>query len=160
MFQFPFSSLPDPPCPPNVQTFSEVTTSKQPWVQLWGKRLSVKTGNDRSFELHSTQSIEMKLLLSYVSIRRSWQWLPWSLIDIWVGGYCLLLLFTQQETAVYREVPGTPPLLFRTATAGRCVEPGSATDQLHRLGASTSLLRNDLHHPSCRQQVKKPAPVL
>lgn len=86
------------PAPPHLllQTVSEATTSKQPCIQLWGKNLSVKSGKDWSLELHSTQCIAAKLLLSYFSIRGSGQWLPWSLIDIWV---LLRLLSLQVATA-------------------------------------------------------------
>lgn len=66
------------PCNPTYKmykTVSEVTTSKQPCIQLWVKKWSVKSGNDWSFELHSTQCFEIKLLWNYFSIRRG-QWLP------------------------------------------------------------------------------------
>lgn len=94
-FSFPFLLSLNPCCPQNVQTVSEVTTPRQPGIQLWGKNLSVKSGNDWSFELHSTQCIEISLLLSYFFIRGSRQWLPWSLVNTWVP---LGLLSLQVDT--------------------------------------------------------------
>lgn len=79
-----------------------------------------------------------------IALVPSW-YLSTSQITLIPGGYRTLLVFHRQQTAVQKEVPGTSHLLLGVTAAGRCLEPGSGTHQLHRLGASSSLLRIGLH---------------